>query len=151
MAKWKTKQFLFKLYFMYKKEYDKVLKRAFKKLSTNESVSYDNEILDQLQEYMYAIAYMLCVYFKFPYNFYYNWSPFSRKWHIAYDYIQFNDRCKQAFQKFHEFHDSESPKIVYTDYIISPFNADTQYTKGDIITINNKLYLYDGKYFSELC
>lgn len=86
---WKTRHELCKAYKIYRK-------KAKSFLNSN---SFTSKEWNQLYDIQYAIAYVLCEYFDFNYELYYE-NPFSYKWYIAYDYIHYYDECKEAYLKF---------------------------------------------------
>lgn len=86
--KWKAKNALCKAHKLYYKK-----KIPYLKADTI-------DLYDQLQDIQYAIAYVLCEYFNFNYEFYYDIFPFGYRWFIANDYIKYYDECKGAYEKF---------------------------------------------------
>ena len=86
---WKIRQDLCKAYKIYYEKEDSFLR----------SYSYNAKEGNQLHDIRLALAYALCRYFDFNYEFYYNF-PFSYKWHIAYDYMFRNSECFRAYYKF---------------------------------------------------
>lgn len=87
---WKIRRDLCKAYKIYRKKANEFLY----------SDLYNYKEYYQLQDIQYAIAYALCRYFDFHYEFYYKKCPFSYKWYIAYDYIFYYDECFKAYYKF---------------------------------------------------
>ncbi len=154
---WKIRQDLCKAYKIYYEKEDSFLR----------SYSYNAKEGNQLHDIRLALAYALCRYFDFNYEFYYNF-PFSYKWHIAYDYMFRNSECFRAYYKFltedntnhtQEFDLSKPLKGETTDkqYGIihdSKFDYDyiTTLNKGNIYfdIENNKQYIFDGKKLLEI-
>lgn len=158
--KWKIRQELCKVYKMYDKKAHSVLY----------SKACDNIAYNQLQDIKYAITYMLCEYFDLNYEFYYNNLPFSYKWNIAYDYIKYHDRCKEAYEQFIKENNSNNTQefdlakplrgeITDKKYLIitrdGKFHNDyiTKLIKGNVYYDigNNKQYIFDGKNLVEMC
>lgn len=148
--KWKIRQELCKVYKMYDKQAHSVLY----------SKACDNIAYNQLQDIKYAITYMLCEYFDLNYEFYYNNLPFSYKWNIAYDYVKYHDRCKEAYEQFINENNSNYGKVFYTnlsnlkswDIGQKALNTLSQ-KKGTIIydESTHRMYISDGKNFVEMC
>ncbi len=151
--KWKIRQELCKAHKIYHK----------KTISFLHSVLYTFDEYQQLKEIEYAIAYALCEYFDFNYEFYYDYLPFSYKWYIAYDYIKYYDECKEAYEKFNHIQEFDLAKplkgkitdkqygifhdgIFYYDYIATLIKGNVYF---DIA--NNKQYIFDGKNLVEMC
>lgn len=61
---------------------------------------YTDTEYKQFKDIECAIAYVLCEYFDFNYQFYYDDFPFNYKWYIACDYIKYYEECKEAYIKF---------------------------------------------------
>jgi hypothetical protein len=135
--KWKARQELCKVYKMYDK-------KAYSVLFSN---SYNDIEYNKLQDIQYAITYMLCEYFDLNYEFYYDYFPYSYKWNIAYDYVKYYNRCKEAYEKFVK-ENKTNCNIVWST---NDFKGD--YSKGDTIynMENGCLYMYDGKNFHNMC
>ena len=89
MNMWKIRRELYKAYKIYNKKAKSFLY----------SDSFTSIECNQLYDIIYAITYVLCEYFDFNYELYYE-NPFSYKWYIAYDYIHHYDECKEAYKKF---------------------------------------------------
>ena len=155
---WKIRRDLCKAYKMFNKKAHSLL---------NSNLVYHIEEYEQLENIKYGIAYVLCEYFDFNYNFYYE-CPFSYKWNIAYDYIQYYKECKEAYEKFlkedntnytQEFDLVKPLKGKVTDkqygiYHDGKFDYGyiTTLKKGDIYfdIRNNKQYIFDGKNLLEI-
>lgn len=155
---WKIRQDLCKAYKIYYEKEDSFLR----------SYSYNAKEGNQLHDIRLALAYALCRYFDFNYEFYYN-LPFSYKWHIAYDYIYRYGECFRAYYKFlkedntnytQEFDLSKPLKGKTTDKqygIIHDGKFDYGYVttllKGNVYfdIENNKQYMFDGKNLVEMC
>lgn len=137
--KWKSKNALCKAYKLYHEK-----KMSYLKTSTI-------DLYKQLQDIQYAIAYVLCEYFDFNYEFYYDNFPSNYKWYIANDYIYCYDECKEAYEKFVK--DNKTNHNIAWSIDDFKNNHYTHYTKGDIIynMANGCLYMYDGKNFINMC
>ena len=134
---WKIRQDLCKVYKIYNKKAESLLNLNF----LNNVEEYE-----QLKDIQYAITYVLCEYFDFNYELYYE-NPFSYKWYIAYDYIHYYDECKEAYEKITKQNKTNHNTI----WRIKDFKSNSNYSKGDITMINRRLYYYDGKYFINMC
>ena len=134
--KWKARRELCKAYKMYRKKAKSFLN----------SDSFTSKEWNQLYDIKHAIAYVLCEYFDFNYELYYE-NPFSYKWYIAYDYIHYYDECKEAYEKITKQNKTNHNTI----WRIKDFKSNSNYSKGDITMINRRLYYYDGKYFINMC
>ena len=136
--KWKTKQELCKAYKIY---HEKAISFLYSNLYTHEEYK-------QLQDIQYAIAYVLCEYFDFNYEFYYDF-PFSNKWGIAYDYIYYYNECEEAYKKI--IKQNNTTEYNYATWSIN--NSKDNYSKGDIVynMENGCLYIHDGKKFINMC
>lgn len=134
--KWKSKNALCKAYKLYHEK-----KMSYLKTSTI-------DLYKQLQDIQYAIAYVLCEYFDFNYEFYYDNFPSSYKWCIAYDYIRYYDECKEAYENI--IKENNTNNTINCDYIAQ---HTKDYIKGDVIynMENGCLYMYDGKNFVNMC
>ena len=144
LDKWKAKRELYKVYKIY-------YKKAKSFLYSN---LYTHEEYKQLKDICYAIAYVLCEYFNFNYEFYYEF-PFSYKWNVAYDYITYYNECKEAYEKY-KIHNSYQilPKEYMTAHISDMIGYKRcRYIKGDIVYCleNGCLYRYDGESFINIC
>lgn len=135
--KWKTKRALCKIYKIYSQKARSLLY----------SSSYSSKEYEQLQDIQYAIAYVLCEYFNFNYKFYYDDFPFSDKWGIAYDYIQYYDECKKAYEKITEDNNTNTMRYNYIKHYIN--GSKSNYVDGNIMynAEDNCLYFYDGNNF----
>lgn len=138
LDKWKTKRELYKAYKFYKKK-----KIPYLRTSTIDTY-------EQLQDIQYAIAYVLCEYFDFNYEFYYDNFLSSYKWDIAYDYIYNYEKCKEVYENI-----IKQNKTTEYNYIAWSTNDFTKscYVKGNIICNmeNGCLYFYDGENFKNMC
>lgn len=132
--KWKIRQELCKAHNMYRKKVTSFL----------HSTSYTYDEYEQLKEIEYAIAYVLCEYFDFNYEFYYDYFPYGNRWYIAWDYLKYYDECKKAYEKI-----TKQNKTNYIAQSINDFKGN--YSIGDVIMINGRLYCYNGKYFINIC
>ena len=142
--KWKAKRELYKAFRMYCKK-----KKPYLKVETI-------ELYMQLQNIEHTIAYILCEYFDFPYQYHYD-NSFGYKFDIAYDYIKLYDECKKAYENFIKENNHIKNKAINCDYIIQN-TEDLSFfkytlTKGDVIynMENKRTYMYDGKNFIEKC
>ena len=156
---WKIRQDLCKAYKIYYKKEDLCLR----------SKLYTYEECMQIIDIRYALAYALCRYFNFNYEFYYHYFPFSYKYFIAYDYMFHYDECFKAYYKFlkedntnytQEFDLSKPLKGKTTDKQYGIIH-DSKFDYGYITTLlkgniyydieNNKQYMFDGKKLLEIC
>jgi hypothetical protein len=154
---WKIRQDLCKAYKIYYEKDDSFLR----------SYSYNAKEGNQLHDIRLALAYVLCRYFDFNYEFYYN-LPFSYKWHIAYDYMFRYGECFRAYYKFltedntnhtQELDLSKPLKGEITDKQYGIIH-DSKFDYGYITTLNkgniyfdienNKQYIFDGKKILEI-
>ena len=103
---------------------------------------YTPTIYDQLQEIEYAIAYVLYEYFNFKCD-----NPWSNKWYITYDYTQYYDECKKAYEKITEDNNTNTMRYNYIKHYIN--GSKSNYVDGDIMynAEDNCLYFYDGNNF----
>ena len=131
--KWKAKKALCKAYKLYYKK-----KMLYLKADTI-------DLYQQLEDIQYAIAYVLCEYFNFKCD-----NPFSYKWYITYDYTRYYSKCKVAYEKIIEPHNTT--KYDYIAWTTNDFKGN-YYSKGDVIydMENGCLYLYNGKNFINMC
>jgi hypothetical protein len=136
--KWKIRHELCKAYKIYDKKAHQFLY----------SDLYTSKECNQLYDIKYAIAYVLCEYFDFNYKFYYE-NPFSYKWYIAWDYMQYYDECKEAYEKITKQNKINHVPVVW---VIHDFKSKDNYSKGDIMynVENRRLYYYNGKNFIEI-
>ena len=134
--KHKAKKALFKAFCFYREK-----KKPYLKADTI-------SMYEQLQEIEYAIAYVLCEYFDFNYEFYCDF-PFNYKWDIAYDYIHYYDECKKAYETITKQNDTT--EYNYIAWSTNDFKG--HYMKGDTIynIENGCVYMYDGQNFINMC
>lgn len=139
---WKARRELCKAHNVYRKKAESFL---FSDL-------YNHEEYKQLQDIRHAIAYVLCEYFDFNYKFYYDNFPFNYKWFIAYDYIEYYNECKEAYEKLAK-QNKTNHNYKYIAWSIDDFKNHYCTKKRDVIynMANRCLYMYDGKNFINMC